>query len=80
MHVLEQKFLSKVLFVGTLLLMSTGLECWEGGLASPRLGISHEQGGAASESRELDSSSPDSQYGTRLAAELAAVDTLSSCR
>jgi hypothetical protein len=61
--VLKEKLLSKMVFVGTLLVMSTDL----GGLAKPRLGISHEQGGAASESWELDLSSPDSQYGTRLA-------------
>jgi hypothetical protein len=49
-------------FAGTLLLMSTHL----GGLTFPRLGKSHEQGGTASESQELDLSSPDSQHGTRV--------------
>jgi hypothetical protein len=38
-----------------------------GRLTSPRLGKSHEQGVAASVSWELDLSSPDSQYGIRLA-------------
>jgi hypothetical protein len=65
--------------VRILLLASAGLECEEKGLTSPRLGISDELGSGASESLELDSSSPDSQYGTRLAAELVAADELSSC-
>lgn len=75
----ELKFPFELFFVGVFLQTSTGLLCGVEGFSSSRLGISNEQSGAASESPELDSSSPDSQYGTRLAVELAAVDTLGSC-
>jgi hypothetical protein len=61
------------------LVARTGLECEEKGLTASRLGISDELGCGASESLELDSSSPDTQYGTRLAAELVAADELRSC-